>query len=278
MFLNRVLVIATMHEKEKIIAPILEKYLGVKCTVTTNFNTDELGTFSGEVERKLDPISTAREKCLAALKLTGHDLAVASEGSFGPHPALYFVQSDDEFLFFLDKKNNLEIIVRELSTNTNFNGSIIQSKEELVDFAEKALLPSHGLILHKNKQDFTAIKKGITDWEILYKIYNEIKGSDGLAYIETDMRAQFNPTRMNIIGDLAKKLADKINSHCPKCETPGFDITEVIKGLPCELCYSPTNSALKYLSRCKKCDFTREDQFPNKIRFEDPMYCDKCNP
>ena len=55
MFRERNLFIATKHEKEKVIAPILEKELGVKCFVAENFDTDVLGTFTGEVERKRRP-------------------------------------------------------------------------------------------------------------------------------------------------------------------------------------------------------------------------------
>lgn len=61
MFKGRNLLIATKHEKEKVIAPILEKELGVKCFVVTNLDTDEFGTFTGEIDRKDDPITTAKK-------------------------------------------------------------------------------------------------------------------------------------------------------------------------------------------------------------------------
>ena len=66
MFKDRRLVIATMHKKEQVIAPILESGLGVKCILPEHFNSDQWGTFSGEIERKHDPIETARQKCLKA--------------------------------------------------------------------------------------------------------------------------------------------------------------------------------------------------------------------
>ena len=44
MFQGRELLIVTKHEKEKVISPILERELGVKCVVTDNFDTDILGT------------------------------------------------------------------------------------------------------------------------------------------------------------------------------------------------------------------------------------------
>jgi len=278
MFNGRGLVIATKHEKEKVIAPILEKELGVKCFVAPNFDTDELGTFTGEIERKDDPIATARNKCLTAMKLTNCDMAIASEGSFGQHPSIFFVQADDEFLLFMDKKNNLEIIARELSTETNFNGAEIKSEKELRDFANSSNFPSHGLILRKEKDDFTEIVKGITDWNKLFEVYNEYIKLYGSVYLETDMRAMYNPTRMTVIEKATIKLAHKMNNFCPKCNTPGFGVTEAKKGLPCELCNFPTRSTLSHMYSCQKCSFTLEEKYPFKKQKEDPMYCDFCNP
>ncbi len=63
-FKNRHLVIATMHHKEKVIAPILEQNLQVKCFLPEGFDSDVFGTFSGEIERKNSPLNIAREKCL----------------------------------------------------------------------------------------------------------------------------------------------------------------------------------------------------------------------
>jgi hypothetical protein len=277
MFEGRKLVIATKHEKEKVISPIIEKELGVQCFVATNFDTDELGTFSGEVERKEDPISTARKKCLLAMEATNCDLAIASEGSFGPHPTMYFISADDEFLIFLDKKNNLEIIVREISTETNFNGAEIKTKIELESFLKSVNFPSHAVILKNDKSDFSDLVKGIVSYELLLNKFNEFIFKYEKAYIETDMRALFNPTRMKVIEQATIKLAQKINSICPKCETPGFGITDVKKGLRCELCSAPTESTLSFIHSCQKCDFTAQEKFPHGKEFEDPMYCNFCN-
>lgn len=56
MFTDRKLVIATKHSKETVIAPVLESGCGVKCIVPDDFDTDQLGTFSGEIERQDDPL------------------------------------------------------------------------------------------------------------------------------------------------------------------------------------------------------------------------------
>ena len=278
MFQNRKLLIATKHQKERVIAPILENELGVTCFVDETFDSDTLGTFTGEVERELDPVSTVREKCLRAMKLSNCDLGIASEGSFGSHPSIFFVSADDEFLIFIDTLNNIEVIVRELSTSTNFYGKQIQTQKELFEFADKAGFPTHGLILRKSKDEKTDIHKGITDIESLKKTFDQLYSKYNSVYAETDMRAIYNPTRMNVIEKATKKLVQKIKSSCPQCQMPGFGVTDAKSGLNCSLCGSPTNSILSYIYVCQHCEFTKEEMYPNNITTEDPTYCDYCNP
>ncbi|WP_439505557.1 DUF6671 family protein [Sediminibacterium sp.] len=278
MFKDRRLVIATMHRKEQVLAPILESGLGVKSILPDHFNTDQWGTFSGEIERELDPIETARRKCLKAMELTGCDLGIASEGSFGPHPSLFFIQADDEFLLLIDSKNNIEIVCRELSTNTNFNSKTIHTETELLDFAEMVNFPTHGLILKGSNESNNCIHKGIINQDELVKIFNDLKHRNFLVQVETDMRAMYNPTRMSVIEVLARKLVTKVQSTCPQCEMPGFDITDRRAGLSCSLCGMPTKSTVAHISVCSHCGFTKEDLYPKGKTTEDPMYCDRCNP
>ncbi len=278
MFQNRILLIATKHQKERVIAPILENELGVSCFVDKTFDTDALGTFTGEVERELDPISTVREKCLRAMKINNCELGIASEGLFGPHPTVFFISADDEFLIFIDALNNIEIIIRELSTLTNFNGKQIQNQKELFEFAEQVEFPSHGLILRKSKDENTDIYKGITDIETLKKLFEQLYLKHNSVYVETDMRAMYNPTRMNVIEKATQKLVKKIKSACPQCQMPGFGITDAKKGLECSLCGSPTNSTRSYIYVCQHCQFIKEEMYPHNKTTEDPTYCDYCNP
>lgn len=282
LFEGRTLLIATKHEKNNVIAPVFEKEFGVKCEVASEFDTDKLGTFTGEVERKNDPLTTARLKCQMAMKQYNCDLAIASEGSLGPHPSSMFLAADEEFLILIDTKNDLEIVVREISTQTNFAASEIKTEIEMLEFAEKAKFPSHGLILRPSKKDFTdvtySMKSGFQNTSELLILMRRLMSTYGSVYVETDMRAMNNPTRMEVIGNTALKLIEKIKSECPNCDTPGFSITEIKKGLPCEWCGSPTNSPLSAIFTCKKCAFKKEELFPQNKKFEDPMYCDNCNP
>ena len=278
MFKGRTLLIATKHQKEQIISPIFEKELGVKCFVPNHFDTDVLGTFTGEVERQADPITTARQKCEMAMDQANANLAIASEGSFGPHPSIFFVNANEEILVFIDKKNNLEIIVKELSTSTNFNASEIRSLRALKEFANKVGFPSHGLILRQSKDDFKNIYKGITTWVKLIDAYNYLINHSDTIYVETDMRAMYNPTRRNVIQIATNKLVEKIKNTCPTCKTPGFGITGVKEGLPCSACKAPTRSVLSHIYSCQKCNYEEFKSYPYDKTEEDPMYCDRCNP
>lgn len=277
-FKNRRLIIATKHKKEAVISPILEDKLGVHCFVDEEFDTDAFGTFSGEIEREKDALETIRMKCLVAMDKNKCDLAVASEGSFGPHPSLYFTNADDELIMLIDKKNKFEIVAREISLETNFNAKLIRNKSELMDFAKAVDFPSHALIIKKDQNDHTFLRKGIKDEALILDYFEYCVANFGQAYIETDMRAMHNPTRMKVIESTMKKLIENIESICPQCSAPGFVVTDVLSGLPCQLCNFPTNSTLLYKLTCSTCGFKEKKKFPHGKEFEDPMNCNLCNP
>lgn len=278
MFRGRKLLIATKHKKESVIASIFEKEFGVICFTSDKFDTDILGTFSGEIERKDDALTTLRNKCLLAMTANNCDLGIASEGSFGMHPTLFFAHADDEMLIFIDKKNGLEIISREISTDTNFNGNEIKNEVELLEFAAKAKFPSHGLILKPSEQNVLKIIKGIADEKVLKQSFHEMTKEFGTVYAETDMRALYNPTRMEVIKTATLKLVNAIKLQCPVCKTPGFVVSDAKIGLPCELCNMPTRSTLSFIYTCKKCNHSLEELYPHKKTSEDPTYCNFCNP
>lgn len=277
-FSNRKLLVATKHSKEKVIAPFFEEALGVSCFVSEEFDTDFLGTFSGEIPRNDDALTTLKKKCFLAMEKNHCDLVIASEGSFGAHPSVCFASADDELMMLMDAKNNLEIVVRELSMETNFNAMDIANESELLDFAQRVQFPSHGLILKPAENNYAKVIKGITNLNGLKKHFHELKEEFGTAHVETDMRANFNPTRMKVIEKTAFKLLQAVQSTCPKCNTPGFTVSKAIPGLPCSWCNAPTASTLSYWYQCKKCDFTNELFYPHEKTKEDPTYCNLCNP
>lgn len=90
---GRQAVIGTMHGKEAVIGPRLSA-LGLTSLVPENFDTDRFGTFTGEVKRVGTQLEAARQKARAAMAATGAPIGVASEGSFGPHPAIPFLHME----------------------------------------------------------------------------------------------------------------------------------------------------------------------------------------
>lgn len=267
-----------MHGKEKVIAPVMKSAFNVKSLLPSNFNTDLFGAFTGEVERQLSPIDAARQKCVKAMRLTGLDLAVASEGSFGPHPLFGFVPLDEESLILVDLKNDLEIVAVERSMSTNFSSKEIVNEEQLLQFAKAVHFPSHGLIVRSTKTGHEHCIKGIVNKELLIRSFNELKQRSDEIRVETDMRALYNPTRMLVIEQATHKLVTKMKSTCPNCSTPGFSAERSLPGLICSQCKLPTRSIKAHIYECRKCKFSSVVEFENGKTSEDPMYCDFCNP
>jgi hypothetical protein len=68
-FRGRLAVLATMHRKERAIAPVLEETFGLRVEVLQGFDTDRFGTFTRAVPRPGTQLETARD--LARLALSG---------------------------------------------------------------------------------------------------------------------------------------------------------------------------------------------------------------
>ncbi|MEM6752788.1 MAG: DUF6671 family protein [Cyanobacteria bacterium P01_C01_bin.38] len=280
-FQNRVAVLATMHKKERVIAPLFDRELGIKVTVP-QFNTDKFGSFTRDIERSGSQIEAARLKAEQVLLLTGESLAIASEGSFAPHPYLPLTSCNREVVILIDKENELEIIGEELSFDTNHSHLKATNIQQAMDFAGKVGFPEHGLIVMLNEYPGSSdeIIKGInTEAALIEAINNSLKKSgNGTVHLETDMRAMYNPTRMKNIEKATYNLIQKINCLCPKCSIPGFDIIQRIPGLPCEWCSAPTTLTKSVIYKCQKCGFRKEQLFPDGKQFANPAHCMYCNP
>lgn len=281
-FANRAAVIATMHHKEQVIAPLVESALGVKTIVPSHFNTDSFGTFTRETERPADQLTTARLKAEAALKLTGETLAIASEGSFGPHPQIPFVACNRELVVLYDKEHQLEVVGEILSTQTNYQSQIVQSPQAALTFAQSAGFPEHGMTVmratHPTPKD--AFAKGITTETDLLQAVTAVldQSPERQAHIETDMRALYNPTRMAAIAQATQNLIKTLAQQCPDCNYPGFSMVQRRPGLPCSLCKAPTLLTLSVLYRCQHCQFQQGKKFPDSLHFADPARYFYCNP
>lgn len=280
LFCNRIGVLATMHQKETVVAPILEHNLGVQMIVPQDFNTDEFGTFTRDVRRPGDQANAARLKAEAAMAATGLTLAVASEGSFGPHPSIPLLACNYEIVLLSDRQHDLEITGQAISTKTNYRCQRMTELEAALAFAQTIGFPTHGLVVMSDAQPTQSshIVKGITDRSQLIETVTWFLKKFGQAHLETDMRAMHNPTRMNVIAEATHDLIRNISHCCPRCRHPGFVAIDYAAGLPCALCGSATELTLAVTHGCKKCHFSSRTYFPNQQERADPAQCSYCNP
>ncbi|MFK7000143.1 DUF6671 family protein [Flavobacterium oreochromis] len=277
-FKSRKLLVVSKHKKEQVIAPIVEKELGVTVFTSQLFDTDSLGTFTGEINRQNSALNTVRKKCVEAMKLEGYDLAIAAEGSFGNHPNIFYACANEEIIMLKDLKNNIEIVEKVLSFVTNFGSARVNNKSELKNFLHRVDFPTHRIILKAAEKDFKNMVKGINNRKELMSHFYNFLPINGYCFIETDMRACYNPKRMKVIEEATLKLINKIKNVCPICSFPGYGIVDLAKGLPCGWCKSPTDSILYYVYKCANCHYRQKIMYPKGTKEEDPMYCNKCNP
>ncbi|MEJ6951612.1 DUF6671 family protein [Natronospora cellulosivora (SeqCode)] len=281
-FKDRLAVLATMHKKEEVIAPILEKELGVNVIVPNDFNTDQYGTFTRDIDRVGNQLEAAKYKAEGAISLAGESLALASEGTFGSHPIIPFLPFNREIVLLLDKENELEIVGVATTTETNNDHSIVKNYKEAYDFSVKVGFPSHGVVIKvkESSRDQKEIIKGIdSEKKLKTAVKDALNLSDnGEIFIESDMRALYNPTRMKNIEVATRDLVEKVLTICPDCSWPGFELIDRKDGLPCDWCGRPSRLILAYIYKCKKCGYQEEKMYPNGKEKADPGSCQYCNP
>lgn len=276
---GRVASLATKHGKDKVIARPLKCALGLQVLVPEECDTDLLGTFSGEVARAGTALEVCERKARMGMALTGLPFGIANEGSFGPHPYLHFIPVGLEVMAFIDDELGLVITESLFSKSTNYNQREASEIEEIEQWLGTVQFPSHALVVRpKSAPIGTALAKGIATKDELTRAirWAAANSTDGTAWIETDMRAHLNPTRMVSIRRLAFRLARRLATLCPVCRSPGWGQTCVVEGLPCQDCDIPTNLTLFNVLSCSKC--THRKEMRSLEAHASPQFCAYCNP
>ena len=261
--------IATKHQKEQILAPIFAE-VGISLVVA-DFDTDLLGTFTGEIERPGSPKEVVLEKARQAIKVTGLPFGLASEGSIGPDPLIPFISSDVECLAWVDQQRGIEIVEFHRSLEIVTVRGEFHNLSQIDEFLSKADFPNHGLILRSAAQ----MIKGINN---LKDLENAISKLDGKLFtLESDLRSHFSPSRQKNIQSLGEKLVKRISTLCPGCETPGWGQVGNLYGLPCGECKNVVEGAVcGELLGCAKCEYQEEKS--NERVFVEAAECGYCNP
>ena len=277
-FAGQAIALLTQHGKERVIKPVLDEAIACSVRHVSGFDTDSLGTFTRDISRKGSQLEAARKKARMGMSLSGLPVGVASEGSFGPDPFAGMFNWNVEMLVLIDDRSNLEIV--GISQAAAQCGDLVTSDWSIAaEFAKGVGFPEHHLVVRPEGKSADNIFKGIQDWQSFEEIFGLAMqvSSSGKVFIESDLRAHANPTRMENIRLAAIDLSNRVNSHCPECGAPGFWPAQAIKGLPCSACGAPTHVPMGELWKCVACSHQQSKFKPANER-ANPQHCDLCNP
>lgn len=271
MFDEQVFSLLTQHGKEKVIAPILEEKLNKKLKHTDAFDTDQLGTFTGEVRRELTPVQTAIKKARLACELTGSKVGLGSEGSFFISPA--GIGTVNEEMIALVLRDVDFVVVGRHFTPVDIREAECNDSKQISDFITQAP-EGQGLVLKSNDH----LAKGLHgESEILETMQRWFgKTRFDKTTISYDLRAHQSPIRQSHIARATENLVERLLQHCPNCDYPGYWPDRPIKGLPCEACSAPTIEFRAYTAECGNCH--HQEEFPVDRKKAEARYCMFCNP
>jgi hypothetical protein len=271
------IILASKHKKEQAIQQPFEEAFNAKIFVPHDYDTDKFGTFTGEIPREGTAYETVIAKAKQACISYHFDYAIANEGSFGPHPAIYFAASDIELMSFIDIRNDIVVVESEITTETNYGHLDIKISDNYDEFLEKIKFGSHGLILRALGEN-RILAKGVNEVDNLRHLLKSNFRQYQTIRLETDMRAMMNPTRMKVINKLAVKLVSRLKQACKQCNTPGFGKVSVSGRLLCEDCGSETELYQHRVLECIKCDYQEYLPRADGLTKSDSKYCPYCNP
>jgi len=266
--------LATMHGKQSVIAPVMQACLGLSLITPEGLDTDVFGSFSGEIARNGTMREVAIRKARLGMAAAGLPIGIASEGSFGPHPAIPFLRAGLELMVFIDDARGLVISESLIDTDTNHDETLAPAMDGLEAFLSRARFPSHALMAAPARAPASApVIKGIRSAEALAEALRICANAseDGHARITTDMRAHMNPTRM-------ERLVQRLATPCPACRRPGFGRRRPGPGLPCSWCERPTHEPSGEWLACEACGHAVLSTRTDGRDSADPASCPACNP
>ena len=268
----------TQHGKESVICPQLFDSNGLEVVHVSDYDTDKLGSFTRDIPRYGSQLDAARKKARVGMDLSGLTLGIASEGAFDNDPYTGMFPWNYELVLLIDDIRNIEII-GFFGGQAQSASRQVSSWDELTALLSEAQFTTHQLVIRPDDEYHQECRKGIKDLHSLKEAFDwatslSIKGS---VFVENDLRAHTNPTRMANILKATQDLSRKMNSLCPECGSPGFSISSRKKGLPCSSCEAPTNLPVANIWSCVNCEYKKEEMMPAQMK-ADPSKCNYCNP
>lgn len=275
LYRQRNAVLVTMHGKEAVIVPVVSAQLGVQITPLTHVDTDQFGTFTGDIARRDSQYQTAVAKAMAGIDATGCDLGIASEGSFVPHPDVPWVTINRELVVLVDRRHDWVIEGWTTSVETSAARREVTTCEDARAFCDAVGFPAQGVILRVNDTAPMLFKECTTHAALDAQVAQLLQTYQTIL-LETDLRAHRNPKRRAVIGQAVDQLVANAQRTCPACTAPGVRVVETVYGLPCEWCGTPTNLRKAEVFGCVRCTYRYAQDCGDALA--SPEYCEMCNP
>ena len=276
---GRSIALATQHGKERALALPISWGLGAELELCA-VDTDQLGTFSGEIPRLSDAVATCVAKARLGMQASGLPLGLASEASFGPHPAMPMLPVGMELLVFVDEERTLSVMEQRLEWRTNYSHTVLEPDGDPGPWLAQVQFPSHAVIVRPAAHEAGLLFKALNGTAALAEAIARCRAADpnGRVWLETDMRAHCNPTRMRSIRRLGVELVRRLRTPCPECGCPGWGLLNTQPGLPCRECGTATELTLSEIWGCQQCGARREQPRRDGRLQADPGQCPWCNP
>lgn len=276
-YVGRRATLATRHDKLPLVAPAFRSLVGLE-VVGVDVDTDVLGTFSGERERRGTQRETAIEKARLGMKRAGSSLGLATEGSFGPLEGNPFANACLEFVVLVDDERG--IVIGEAEIDYGVPAISVEIRDGGVGKVPlvAAGFPEHGLIVRPT-ESFEPLVKGIHHADALEAAIADCVAASPTrtVRVENDLRAHHSPSRRLVIARAAERLARRVAVRCSDCGAPGWGMVARNPGAPCIECGTATRLPCSETLGCTACATEVENDLPESGGV-DPRYCPRCNP
>ena len=217
-YAGTVIAMGTMHGKEQQVAPAFGTELGAIVIAPPGIDTDQFGTFTGEVARVLTPLAAATAKARLAMDAAKVPFGLASEATYDTWYGMLAMHQ--EILVFVDDTRGIHVVEGVNIPDTPGSPKLVETAREAVGAARRFGFPEQGAVVKATVDDATQVYgKGITDMAALVDVVNAAMAAadDHRVVVEPDLRAHHNPTRREVLTVLSNQLAGRLATPCPVC-------------------------------------------------------------
>lgn len=275
-YADRLVVVASRHDKAKAIARPMEKLLGVQLWSPPDLDTDQFGTFSGDVPRPGTPVEMLRAKIALCRSIFPNPIMVASEGAYTQHPFFPHLALAHEWMIWDDAASGFELIEHKSTITPYYYAAHLETGAPLETLLARCGWPRLALTLHATDLNLPSYKGLRAKSEIEAAIAHLQSAGAQQIHLATDMRAHLHPPRQRTLRHLAARLARRVRTACPQCHRYGFGVRFTETGLACSDCNTPSKQHKARGVRCDYCDYRAYSWHASDQA--DPFYCTYCNP